>query len=198
MHHTRRSAILIVVLSGAAAACSRPDTSAAAQSASTPSAATPAPAASVASRAPDAPLNLCAVMPVDAVSHVLQAQLGKSVSIATPHVGGMCEYKDVDRGVPGVEVLVDFTRHATAADAAQSYQNVHTQSAGTGLAIADVQGVGDQAYGSADSPESYGVKTHRGPFMGQVNVRATDVSSDALRPAATELAKLTLTRLPAQ
>lgn len=190
MPHTLRSSIIVVLLAGAAAACSRSDTPAGARSTSTTST-TSTPAASA-----DVPLNLCTVMPVDVVSGVLQARIGKSVSIATPHVGGMCDYKDVDKGVPGVEVLVDFTRHGAAADAATAYRNVHEQAASMGLALVDLPGVGDEAFGSTDAPESYGVKAHRGAYMGQVNVRTHGVPSDAVRPAATELAKLTLARLP--
>lgn len=194
MHHTIRSS-LVVLLLAAVAACSRTDTSAAAQSASTTS--TPTATTPVAAASADAPPNLCAVMPVAVVSPVLQAHIGKSVSFATPHVGGMCDYKDTDKGVPGVEVLIDFTAHRNAADAATAYQSVHAQTGSMGLPMVDVHGVGDEAFGSTDDPYGYGVKTHHDRYMGQVNVRTRDVASDAVRPAATELAKLTLARLPA-
>lgn len=193
MRRTCYTPIVAFLVASAAAACSRTDTPAAAQSAPAASATTAAPSAAAGS---DAPPNLCSVMPVDVVSRALQSRIGRSVSVATPHVGGMCDYKDVDKGVPGVEVLVDFTRHASAADAAQSYQNAQKQAADMGLAMADAPGVGDAAFGSTDSPESYGVKARQGLYMGQVNVRAKDLQSDALRPAATELVKLTLARLP--
>ena len=196
MHHTRHSSI-VIVLAVAVVACSRTDTPAAAQSASATSASASAPAAAPASAGPDAPLNLCTVMPVDVVSRVLQSQIGKSVASGTRHSGGMCDYKDVDKGVPKVEVLVDFTRHERAADAATAYRNVHKQAADMGLALVDVPGIGDEAYGSSDSQESYGVKVHSGAYMGQVNVHAEGVPSDALRPAAIELARQTLARLPA-
>jgi len=199
MHHTFRSSFVILLLTTAAAACSRTDTPAVSQTASTSVSTSPSasPGTSTpASAGPDLPLNLCTVMPVDVVSHALQSQIGKSVSIATPHVGGMCDYKDVDKGVPGVEVLIDFTRFRSAADATTSYQNVKKQAAGMGLALADVPGVGDEAYGSTDSEESYGVKTHHELYMGQVNVHAQGMASGAIRPAAVELAKLTVSRLP--
>ena len=86
MHPTLRSSIATVLLIGAGAACSRTDTPAVAQSASTASASAASTPAAV---GPDAPLNLCTVMPVDVVSRVLQSHVGKSVSVATPHVGGM-------------------------------------------------------------------------------------------------------------
>lgn len=192
MHHPLRSPIVIVLLAGAVAACSRSDTPAVAQSASTGSTSTSTPAVA----GPDVPLNLCTVMPVDVVSRVLQSHIGKSVSIATRHTGGMCDYKDVDKGVPDVELLIDFTRFRSAADATTSYQNVKKQTAGMGIAVSDVPGVGEEAYGSTDSPENYGIKTHRDLYMGQVNVHARGMQPDAIRPAAVELAKLTLSRLP--
>lgn len=194
MHRALPSSIVLLLLAGTATACSHKDTrmdtpadtAASARAASTTSAAA----------GPDAPLNLCTVMPVDVVSQVLQSRIGKSVSIATPHAGGMCEYRDVDKGVPGVAVLVDFTRHEKAADAATAYQNVRAQTANMGLALTDIPGVGDEAFGSGGTSENYGVKTHSGPYMGQVNVRADGISGEAARGAATELAKLTLARLP--
>ena len=191
MHRTLRSSIVTILLIGAGAACSRTDTPAVAQSASTAStSSTPAAAG------PDAPLNLCTVMPVDVVSRVLQSHVGKSVSVATPHVGGMCNYKDVDKGVPAVQVLVDFTRHEKASDAATAYRNVRAQTASMGPAPADIPGIGDEAFGSGGTVEDYGVKTHSGPYMGQVNVHADGASAEAARAAAIELAQLTLARLP--
>lgn len=193
MHRTLRSSIVTVLLIGAGAACSRTDTPAVAQSASTAS----APAASTpAAVGPDAPLNLCTVMPVDVVSRVLQSHVGKSVPVATPHVGGMCNYKDVDKGVPAVQVLVDFTRHDKASDAATAYRNVRAQAASMGPAPTDIPGIGDEAFGSGGAVEDYGVKTHSGPYMGQVNVHADGASAEAARAAAIELAQLTLARLP--
>ena len=191
MHRTLRSSIVTILLIGAGAACSRTDTPAVAQSASTASASSSTPAAV----GPDAPLNLCTVMPVDVVSRVLQSHVGKSVSVATPHVGGMCNYKDVDKGVPAVQVLVDFTRHEKASDAATAYRNVRAQAASMGPA-ADIPGIGDEAFGSGGTVEDYGVKTHSGPYMGQVNVHADGASAEAARAAAIELAQLTLARLP--
>jgi hypothetical protein len=193
MHRTLRSSIVTVLLIGAGAACSRTDTPAVAQSASTASASAASTPAAV---GPDAPLNLCTVMPVDVVSRVLQSHVGKSVSVATPHVGGMCNYKDVDKGVPAVQVLVDFTRHEKASDAATAYRNVRAQTASMGPAPADIPGIGDEAFGSGGTVEDYGVKTHSGPYMGQVNVHADGASAEAARAAAIELAQLTLTRLP--
>jgi hypothetical protein len=135
-------------------------------------------------------------MPVSVVSGILQSRIGKGVSIATPHAGGMCDYKDVDKGVPGVEVLIDFTAQKTPVDAATAYRNAHAQAGSMGLATSDVPGVGDEAYGSSDDPNAYGVKTHHGRYMGQVNVRTHDVAAEAIRPAATELARQTLEHLP--
>lgn len=192
MHRTLRSSIVTVLLIGAAAACSRSDTPAVAQSASAAStSSTPATAG------PDVPLNLCTVMPVDVVSRVLQSHIGKSVSVAKPHVGGMCSYVDVDKGVPAVQVLIDFTKHAKASDATAAYQSVRAQTASMAMGLADIPGVGDEAFGSGANSEDYGVKTHSGAYMGQVNVHADGASAEAARAAATELAKLTLTRLPA-
>jgi len=193
MHRTLCSSIVTVLLIGAGAACSRTDAPAVAQSASTASASAASTPTAV---GPDAPLNLCTVMPVDVVSRVLQSHVGKSVSVATPHVGGMCNYKDVDKGVPAVQVLVDFTRHEKASDAATAYRNVRTQAASMGSAPTDIPGIGDEAFGSGGTAEDYGVKTHSGPYMGQVNVHADGASAEAARAAAIELAQLTLTRLP--
>jgi len=193
MHDTLYRSFALLVFAGAAAACSGTKSPAPARAASTTSATTPSTAASTSS---DAPLDLCAVMPVGVVSGILQSRIGKSVSIATPHTGGMCDYKDVDKGVPGVEVLIDFTAHQSPADAATAYQSAHTQAGSMGLPVADIPDVGDEAFGSTDDPYGYGVKTHHGRYMGQVNVRTQSVAADAVRPAATELAKQTLSRLP--
>ena len=193
MHRTLRSSIVTILLIGAGAACSRTDTPAVARAASTASAST---SSTHAAASPDLPLNLCTVMPVDVVSRVLQSHVGKSVSVATPHVGGMCNYADVDKGAPTVQVLVDFTRHEKASDAATAYQSVRAQTASMGRAPADIPGIGDEAFGSGGTMEDYGVKTHSGRYMGQVNVHADRASAEAARAAAIELAKLTLARLP--
>ena len=193
----RTCAIASLTLSALAlAACSHDDS--AADDSSTPAAQTTpqrAPAGTAAT-ATDAPLDLCTLMPVDTVSRILQSSIGKSVTVATPHTGGMCSYQDVAAGVPKVQVLIDFTRHDTPAAAATALHAAWQQSADLGVRIVDIPSVGSGAFGSSDAPESFGVKTERGTFMGQVNVKVDGSTPEALRPAAVELAKATLARLP--
>jgi hypothetical protein len=135
-------------------------------------------------------------MPVDTVSRILQSSIGKSVTVGTPHTGGMCTYQDVATGVPNVQVLIDFTRHDTPAAAAAALHNAWQQVTDLGVRIVDIPNLGAGAFGSSDAPESFGVKTERDVFMGQVNLKVDGSTPEALRPAAVELAKTTLARLP--
>lgn len=164
---------------------------------------TPPPASNAApavvSRAPspsDAPLDLCTVMPLDTVSRILQSSIGKGVTVATPHTGGMCAYQDVATGVPKVQVLIDFARHDSPAAAATALHSAWQQATDLGVRIVDIPNVGAGAFGSSEAPESFGVKTQRDAFMGQVNLKVDGSTPEALRPGAVELAKTTLARLP--
>lgn len=194
-----RSIAYLALSALALVACSHDDTPGDAAGAPAPTttqqAQPPAPSTTSAA-ASDAPLELCTLMPVDTVSRILQASIGKSVSVATPHTGGMCAYQDVATGVPKVQVLIDFTRHDTPAAAATALHSAWQQGTDLGVRIVDIPNLGAGAFGSSDSPESFGVKTERGVFMGQVNVKVDGSTPEALRPAAVELAKATLARLP--
>ena len=158
-----------------------------------PDSATAAAAAIPPQRTPARPaFDLCRMLPSDTVARILHETIGKSVSTSTTRPGGMCTYRDVAHGTPGVRVLIDIGRDRSPASAGVTLLGQRGQLGAHGIATADIAGIGDAAFGSSDSAGRYTVMMQDGAITGQISVNVRGADAQSLRPAAAELAKRTL------
>lgn len=150
-------------------------------------------AAAAPQRTPARPaFDLCRMIPFDTVARILHETIGRSVSTSTTRPGGMCTYRDVAHGTPGVRVLIDIGRDRSAASAGVTLLGQRGQLGAHGIATADIAGIGDAAFGSSDSAGRYTVMMQDGAITGQISVNVRGADAQSLRPAAAELAKRTL------
>jgi hypothetical protein len=136
----------------------------------------------------------CALFPVDEVSATLQRTVGKGVTTATPSAGGGCSYRDVEKGVPEMQLLIEAVDMPSDSAAAESMKVVRGMFADRGQPATDVAGVGDAAFGAWEA-ESYGLKFRKGRSTGAVNVNARRFKDPAVEQAAQELAKQVVAKL---
>lgn len=136
--------------------------------------------------------EFCQVIPVDSVSATLQQTIGKTVTVAVPHAGGMCTYRDSSSGEPKVRAIIDVSHLRSPGSAGATLFAMRAQAGTRGIAATDIPGVGDAAFGSSDTPGSYGVTAQGGAFLVQITVSAQGVDAKALRAGAAALATRTL------
>lgn len=136
--------------------------------------------------------EFCQVIPVDSVSLTLQQTIGKSVTIAVPHAGGMCTYRDSSSGEPKVRAVIDVSHLQSPGSAGATLFAMRAQAGTHGISATDVPGVGDAAFGSSDTTGSYAVTAQGGAFLVQITVGAQGVDAKALRAGAAALATRTL------
>ena len=136
--------------------------------------------------------EFCQVIPVDSVSATLQQTIGKSVTVAVPHAGGMCTYRDSSSGQPRVRAIVDVSHLQSPGSAGATLFAMRAQAGAHGITATDVPGVGDAAFGSSDTTGSYNVVAQESAFLVQITVSAQGVDAKALRAGAAALATRTL------
>lgn len=165
---------------------------------STPAPPSAAPAASNAAQAAPAAdvADACRVVPVDSVARVLQQTIGKSVRSALAYGSGNCTYRDAPTGTPSVRATIDIGHVQSTAAAGSTIFMMRANAGRDGIAVTDISGIGDVAYGSRDTTGAYSVKAQHGPWIVQTAVAAQNVELSALRAGASELAKRTLAKLP--
>lgn len=154
-----------------------------------------APGAAVPVRAQE--LDLCAIMPLADVSAILQSKLssGGTVTTAQPGAGGMCSYKGEIDGRRTVRLLIDFTDYGSRDRAREAQAALRQMMRERATTVEEVRGLGDEAFASREG-ETVGVKVRTRTYGGQVNLDVEGASFDAVKAAATLLARKVVERLP--
>jgi hypothetical protein len=156
---------------------------------------TPTPAATAATNPPTDDIVMCQLMPLGDVQakspfQTPLAEFKQSV------VAGMCEYSSASDAEEPVSVLLVVTTFNSAEDAQTSLASARQSNVDSGVPVADITGLGDEAFGAGE--DEVGVHAVLGTRVIDANMGGEwpDTTSDAKVAAGTELVRTIISRLP--